>query len=411
MTTEIRDTAQTSRSSTGRRRLRDRIPPDLEVALLYCLKIFLLVRVGLALLAIVGVTLLPPNEAAGVPGWPAPELTPGWHNLFTSWERWDALWFLRIASSGYDATDGSAAFFPLYPMIVRGVSFGLGGHPLAAALIVSNVAYLGAMVTVYRLTEYEFDTERARNTILFMSIFPTALFFFAPYSESLFLLLAAGSIYAARRDRWITAGLLGALAALTRSVGLVLIVVLAAEALRRWMKREGREPVRLIAMLACAAAVAVGTLSYLVFWNAFDGNWLAPIGEQGNWQRTFAVIPYTLWAGTREAWRYVGQFPGGYHTIDWLVVVPVLLLATWVAFRTPLPYAVYTVASLLLPLSLIFESRPLMSVPRFAVVLFPIYWAMDHFAKRWRSRSTFVGVSAAGLGILTVLFVNWYWIF
>jgi hypothetical protein len=107
----------------------------------------------------------------------------------------------------------------------------------------------------------------------------------------------------------------------------------------------------------------------------------------------------------------VGQFPGGYHTIDWLVVVPVLLLTIWVAIRTPLPYAIYTVASLVLPLSLIFESRPFMSVPRFALVLFPIYWAMDHFAERWDARTAFVGVSTAGLGILTLLYVNWYWIF
>ena len=411
MTTEIRDTDVTTRPDPERRGLRGRISPELTTALLYCLKVFLLVRLALALLAVVGVALVPPNEPAGVPGWPAPDLTPGWHNLFTSWERWDGLWFLRIASAGYEVGDGSAAFFPLYPLIVRGFSFALGGHPLGAALIVSNLSCLAAMVTVYRLTEFEFDARRARNTIVLMSLFPTAFFFLAPYTESLFLLLAAGSIYAARRERWILAGLLGALASLTRSVGLVLILVLAAEAIRRWREREDRAPIRLAALLACAAAAGIGTLSYLAFWNVFAGDWLAPVGEQGHWQRTFALIPYTLWAGTREAWRYVGQFPGGYHTIDWLVVVPVLLLTIWVAIRTPIAYAVYTVASLVLPLSLIFESRPFMSVPRFALVLFPIYWAMDHFAERWNARTAFVGVSAAGLGILTLLYVNWYWIF
>ncbi len=261
MTTEIRDADVTTRPDPERRGVRGRIPPELTTALLYCLKVFLLVRLGLALLAVVGVALVPPNEPAGVPGWPAPDLTPGWHNLFTSWERWDGLWFLRIASAGYAVGDGSAAFFPLYPLIVRGFSFALGGHPLGAALIVSNVSCLAAMVTVFRLTEFEFDARRARNTIVLMSLFPTAFFFLAPYTESLFLLLAAGSIYAARRERWILAGLLGALASLTRSVGLVLILVLAAEAIRRWREREDREPIRLVALLACAAAVGVGTLS------------------------------------------------------------------------------------------------------------------------------------------------------
>ena len=175
MTTEIRDADVTTRPDPERRGVRGRIPPELTTALLYCLKVFLLVRLGLALLAVVGVALVPPNEPAGVPGWPAPDLTPGWHNLFTSWERWDGLWFLRIASAGYAVGDGSAAFFPLYPLIVRGFSFALGGHPLGAALIVSNVSCLAAMVTVYRLTEFEFDARRARNTIVLMSLFPTVV--------------------------------------------------------------------------------------------------------------------------------------------------------------------------------------------------------------------------------------------
>ena len=61
------------------------------------------------------VTLFPPLRAVGVPGWPAPSFEQGWHNAFAAWERFDALWFLRIAEGGYRLRDGSAAFFPLVP--------------------------------------------------------------------------------------------------------------------------------------------------------------------------------------------------------------------------------------------------------------------------------------------------------
>ena len=175
-------------------------------------------------LAVLATALLPthrdfPNSVPGpvsVPGWPAHEITPGGHNLFTAWERFDGLWFLRIATKGYAGGDGSAAFFPLYPLAVRVVSFLIGTHPLAASLIVSNLAFLGALIVLYFLTFSELSPGAARKTVLYMSVFPTAFFFLAPYSESPFLLATVASFWAARRGKWWLAGLCGALAAATR---------------------------------------------------------------------------------------------------------------------------------------------------------------------------------------------------
>ncbi|HEX6382326.1 MAG TPA: mannosyltransferase family protein, partial [Acidimicrobiia bacterium] len=200
----------------------------------YCLAVFLSVRVALSVLALLAVALLPHSSAIGeaagipvpvnVPGWPAPTITPGWHNLITAWERFDALWFLRIATAGYTPGDGSAAFFPLYPMLIRVLSPVLGGHPLAAGLLISNAAFLGALVVLYFLSSSEFDEQVARRTILYLTIFPSAYFFLAPYSESLFLLLVVSSLWAARRGKWWLAGVAGALAAATRNVGVLLVL-------------------------------------------------------------------------------------------------------------------------------------------------------------------------------------------
>ena len=380
-------------------------------ALRHCLKVFLVARVGLTLLALAAVGLGFANETTGVPGWPAPQPQVGLANVGTSLERWDGLWFLRIAEDGYAQDDGSAAFFPLYPMAIKGMSTLLGGHPLLAALLVSNLAFLAALVVVYLLTELEYDEAVARRTTVLMAAWPTAFFFIAPYSESLFLLLAAGSFLCARRSKWLGAGVLGALAAATRSIGIVLALALAVEAVHQWRERSDKNGSALLAPLASAGLVAVGTFGYLLYWKVAADSWLAPIGEQANWQRVFTFPLVTMWDATRAAFDFIGVPEGGYPLLDWLVVVPALAAAVWVAIRMRPSYGIYTWASLLLPLTFIFEARPLMSVPRFTVVVWPIFWALARLGERWNAHAAIVACSAIGLGAFTILFVNWYWIF
>ncbi len=287
----------------------------------YCALVFLGLRLLMFAIGLVSVAAIPPIEPVGVPGWPAhPIPDPGWQNLFTAWERFDALWFLRIADSGYGLADGSAAFFPLYPLSIRAVSLLVFGHPFGASLLVSNAAFYGALVMTYLLTAMELGERRARTTVVLLAFFPTSYFFLMPYSESLFLLLVVTAFWGARRGRWAIAGSAGALAALTRGVGLVLVPALAIEALHRRAEGRGRAWPGLIA----AAATGLGTLTYLGWWQLRDGDWLAPLTRQENWERVFSWPWMTLWNGTRIAFRYVGNTNGGYWLADWLIVVPVL---------------------------------------------------------------------------------------
>jgi hypothetical protein len=384
----------------------------------YCLGVFAGVRVGLSVLTLVAVALLPRSSAIGeaagipmpvdVPGWPAPTIMPGWHNLVTAWERFDALWFLRIATSGYVAGDGSAAFFPLYPMLIRVVSPILGGHPLAASLLISNAAFLGALIVLYFLTSSEFDERIARRTVLYLAIFPSAYFFLAPYSESLFLCLVLTSLWAARREKWPLAGVAGALAAATRNIGVMLVLPLAVEAFSQ-LRERGRNPVP---RLLWSGAVMAGTFAYLAFWQGFGGDALAPLHQQATWQREGAFPLTTLVSGTREAFRWIGTYPGGYHLLDWMLVVPALVAAVWVTIRARPTFAVYAWASLVAPLSLVFPPRPFMSLARFLLAAFPLFWAAAAWAERRPGvHEAVVAVSAAVLGVMTVLFVHWYFVF
>jgi hypothetical protein len=391
------------------RRLSERA--RIRSGLRYCLWVFLGLRVGLTAVALAGVGLVPSiDNAVGPAGWPASEVTPGWHNLATAWERFDALWFLRIATAGYVDGDGSAVFFPLFPLLIRGISPLLGGHPLAAGFLVSHAAAFGSMVALYFLTAGEFDERTARRTVLYLALFPTSFFLLAPYSESLFLLLVLVSLWAARRRLWWAAGLAGAGASATRNLGVLLVVPLAVEAIHQW--RERRERRTLMVGLLWSAAAAAGAVAYLAFWQATAGDALAPIRQQTNWQREGSFPLATVVRGTVEAFRFVGQYPGGYHLVDWLIVVPAVIGTVWVVLRTRPVFAAYAMISVAAPLSYVFLPRPFMSLPRFLLVVFPILWPWAVLGLRRRGiHEAVVAVSAGLLALLAVLFVNWYYVF
>ncbi|MEX0985420.1 MAG: mannosyltransferase family protein [Actinomycetota bacterium] len=381
--------------------------PRLREGLRDVVVVFLVARLLLfGLSAVTGGLLLPPppGQPTTDSGYPAPALEPGWHMLFTATERQDGLWFLRLGTQGYSGDDASAAFFPLYPVLVRTVSWLPLVGPLGAALLVSNVSFFAALLVLHALTRRELGARAAPRALRFVALFPTAFFFLAPYSESLFLLLSVSAFWFARRERWALAGAAAAAAALTRSVGAVLILALAVEAVRQW-RGEGRAP---LPRLAGAAAAAAGPLLYLGWWQVRFGDFWAPLDAQRAWRPDGPAEPIgVLVDAVRLAWE---------HQTWWLIDLAVVAMAiagiVLVARRIPLTYTVYAAASLLLPLLFPLNGRPLMSMPRFVAVLFPAAWGFARLAERRpRAGDAILLGAAAGYGILVTLFVNWLYIF
>jgi len=120
---------------------------------------------------------------------------------FALWDQWDFGYYQKIAEFGYEAKDGSLAFYPLFPWLLRLVAY-ISGSYLAAGLIVSGIASVAAAVLLRRLVQLDYDSGVALRSVWFFLIFPTGYFLHVGYSESLFLALAFGSVLAARVDRW-----------------------------------------------------------------------------------------------------------------------------------------------------------------------------------------------------------------
>ena len=356
--------------------------------------------------------------------------------LVASLARWDAAWYLDIVASGYPAGDDArTAFFPLYPLLVRGLSALAGGSPAAsllAAYLVSLAALLGALVLLHRLTVLELGPSVARSTVLLLCVFPASLFLGAPYSESLFLLLAVGAFLAAREDRFALAGLAGAGAAATRSAGLLLLIPLLVIYLYgprgahrdatpvRWLGPRHRVR-RDIAWLALAPG---GVLAYALALAVGHGDPLAFVSAQELWGRELAGPLVGAWEGARagvEGARVLlggatGAAPSpiggpariGALDLALLVTLVFAVAATvGVARRLPAAYGAWTATSLALALSYPVDGQPLMSLPRFVAVLFPIFMWLALACERRRATVYVAAVFAVLLGLAVAQFATW----
>ncbi|MDP1849151.1 MAG: mannosyltransferase family protein [Solirubrobacteraceae bacterium] len=342
--------------------------------------------------------------------------------------RWDSVWFLAIAQDGYD--DGArTAFFPLYPLLVRiaGAPFGSG---LIGGALLSTALLGAALVLLHRLVALDHDRAVARNAVLVTALFPMSFFFSAVYSESLFLSVSIGALYAARRERWAWAGLLGLLAATTRSAGVLLLVPLAMIYL--WdvgrPSLRARRPLRPDVLWLALVPVGLGLYCALLALDGHDA--LAPFRAQEVWFRSFAGPFVGAWDGLVAAWQGARQllsgsrepilftawggdpFLGARHNIElfaWLVLA--LVATTGVLRRLPAAYGAYVVAALALPLSYPVAPQPLMSLPRFVAVLFPLaIWLSLWMTGRALRERLVLAAFAVALAVYSGIFATWHWV-
>ena len=310
------------------------------------------------------------------------------------WQRFDTNWYMKIAQGGYSENDGSTAFFPLYPLLVN--SFGLIlGDNLLAALLVSNVAFLGALVLFYKLAAGYFEAGIVQRSLLYMVLFPTSFFFFAGYSESLFLLLVLASLFAAKRKRWLLTALFGSLAALTRLQGVLMILPLYY----MWWRQTGHR--RWVHSLTLTL-IPLSTLGFLIF---------SRFSLIGTYQNTLNAIFIWPWMNFYAAVRIL--MIGRGTLIDVLNISSTLffgLLCVFAWHQLPREWSIYSIAMFIAPLFRMTTIQPLVSMSRYVLVLFPLFCLLGKLGqKAWVNRLILYAGFLAAL-FLSAQFFSWGWV-
>lgn len=417
---------------------------------------FVLTRVVVLAAALVGTALWGIHDASEV--YDPAGLTTGLgtvgDRLVAPFARWDAVWFLDIANVGYPTSyEPRTAFFPLYPGILR--IGGLLGSAVLVGILVSSACTFVAAMLLHRLTELELGRPAARAAVWALFAFPGSLWLTAVYSEGLFLLLSVGCLYFARERRWALVAILGALAATTRSAGVVLAVPVlvmawqgrpgagagwttggaagaggpdagagAQVALRRGvaeLRRVAGTPAVRDALrppVLAAAAVVGGLLLYVIgLWTA-GHSLTVSFDQQQEWGRRNVgplrgIYEAFVAGGDGLAQIFGSAVPPAVTTpnADWMNPLLVVFLVTGgaalvgAARRLPPAYAAYAGCALLLPLSApnLTGGEPLMSLPRFLGVLFPLamwtgWWLTRGPLRRVRGSVLLV----VGLGLLAL---------
>jgi hypothetical protein len=304
------------------------------------------------------------------------------HAFWDAFARYDSGWYHGIAREGYAWVEGgrsNLAFFPAYPISMRHVGRLLGSRPhhlYLGGILVSWVAFVAAMVMLYRLARLDVDEDAAQRAVYYAALFPFAFFYGLVYSEALFLCAMVASFYGFRTRNWALAGLAGAVAVCTRVNG---IMAAPAMAWFAWTAvRENRSARR--GAVAALAMVAAGFGAWCAFNWYLSGNpleWKASI-ERWGYHPGGLPTQLTTLASTlvTRPYEYLTTDPAApADTLNGLSALVVVASIPFVWWRLGTGYALFMAANLALPLS----SGSFLGLGRYSAVLFPFFIWLGRF--------------------------------
>jgi hypothetical protein len=320
----------------------------------------------------------------------------------------DGVHYVLIATHGYNY--GQQAFFPFYPDIIS-FFFKYVRSPILVGTLISLVSFLTALLVLYRLIRLDYPPETAKWTIFLLLAFPTSFFFGAVYTEGLFLLLVVLSFYCSRKNMWLLSAVFGALACYTRLVGLFLFPALLLELI--WQSWENKIPVRkFITKAFPLLLIPLSLFGYMYFLFRTTGDPLAFYHVQTafNQERSLHVVmPYQVF------WRYlkmiatVSRNDFLYLTIwlEFATGVIFLILTVYSFFKQRLSYSVFSALAFFLPTF----TGNFVSLPRYVLILFPVFILLADFLAQHRNlRVFYLLLSGTAFILFLSLFARGYWV-
>jgi hypothetical protein len=309
-----------------------------------------------------------------------------YYALLGIWERFDTLWYLRIAHHGYDLPM-AVIFYPLYPLAIRAASWGLPA--IAAALAVSTIAAFFFFWGLLRLAAPKLPEAGRLRVLLLVVVWPTSFILFAGYAESLTLALIMWAVVFAREQRWGAATVCGLLAGMSRPSGVLVSIPLFVLGLR---SRRAR-----------ALAVLLTPMGLLSYWGWLRWSGHVSVVEAYRLHQGMTLV--APWTGAWEALR-VTVTQG-----DALLAVKLGLVVLFAALslRRDVRIEDKLFALAVILQMLMYTGRPLLGALRYLLLVYPAFMVLAGYAGRrsWKQFSFYlVALEVLNLACMWA-FLNW----
>ncbi len=332
--------------------------------------------------------------------------------------RWDSEWYIKIAQTGYDFSEtaqSSVNFFPFYPWLIGSLSHIIpdfktvkNSNYILSGFIISVMSLLIVIGVLYNLFRDKWGVEVAENAILAMLTFPTSFFFTAVYTESVFLLFSVLLFYFCKRKKFVWAALTGFFAALTRPVGVLLIIPYSIELVySRKLITKNQFYIGLCSLLF----ITLGLFWYMVLLTSHYGRPFAFIEAAQKWGRG-KPAEITSWGNYTNLLKYLNyeyyfsESSRAHLALETLFLIFGIVFSIVLIIDRNISYGIWALVSVLFPLS----NGILLSQGRYSVVVFPLFLSLAKVitGNKFLTFGYFT-TSVLVLSLETILFVNGHW--
>jgi len=326
------------------------------------------------------------------------------------WYRWDTGHYIEIADLGYNFDLVNSVWPPLYSFLIKIVGFFIK-PTILSAIFVSNIFFIFGLFLLYLFVRDNFGEELSKRTLFYTVIFPTSFYFVAGYTESIFLFLSIAVFMLLKKKMWLWAGLISALATLTRVQGLLLIIPIVIELWKEYIFNKDYRSF-FTHILTCAyAPFAYGLYSLYVFFGLrTDWPWVTLSTE---WNQHFGwpwegIISTTSILLGRQIENDIT--PTIVKLLSIILPIGAALILYKIRKVIPLSLSVYSWGMLIMVLGKIDDNNAIVSTIRYLISIFPIFIGQAILLKNKFIKMGYFVFGLATQIILLVFFYWWYWV-
>lgn len=381
-------------------------------AFIYSLLSFLILRIFTSLIMLIGI--IHPISETPFPGIITQIFTelnqqkPLTRIFLAPWYRWDTAQYMIIANYGYDFNLYNAIWPPLYPFLIKIAGF-VFQSSIFAALLVSNIFFVTGLWLLFLYTNDLFGEQVAKNTLFYLIVFPTSFFFVAGYTESMFLTFTVAVFLLLGRKKWMWAGIISALAVLTRVQGILLILPIFVELTSDYLENKNIRVFITNLIFCLYAPFAYGLFSLYVRYG-LNTNWPWTF-LSSKWDQHFG-LPWEGIIGSVQVFMFKNMHnynPTPVNLLNVVFSLSTIYFLIYLRKKIPLSLSIYCWVMMILILGKMDIDNVLISTIRYVLVLFPIYISQALLIQK-KGKLIYTSVSMGLMGSLIMVFYWWLWL-